>query len=124
MKRQPEQVRALGGQARVEALDISSAEQWSALVDRLRADWPSLNLLVNNAGIGVQGNIGDCPIDDWRHVIDVNLFGAIYGCHFCRDWLLADSAGAGDQRRVGGGLRQHTGDGPLFGEQDRRGFAV
>jgi NAD(P)-dependent dehydrogenase (short-subunit alcohol dehydrogenase family) len=89
-----QQVRALGGQARVEALDISSADQWSALVDRLRTDWPSLNLLVNNAGIGVQGNIGDCPIDDWRHVIDVDLFGAIYGCHFCRDWLMAGSGGA------------------------------
>jgi NAD(P)-dependent dehydrogenase (short-subunit alcohol dehydrogenase family) len=89
-----QQVRALGGQARVEALDISSAEQWSALVGRLRTDWPSLNLLINNAGIGVQGNVGDCPLDDWRHVIDVDLFGAIYGCHFCRDWLLANSEGA------------------------------
>ncbi|HEY1784171.1 MAG TPA: SDR family NAD(P)-dependent oxidoreductase, partial [Pirellulales bacterium] len=42
----------------------------------------------------VQGNIGDCPIDDWRHVIAVNLCGAVYGCHFCRDWLLAAPAGA------------------------------
>jgi short-subunit dehydrogenase len=41
-----------------------------------------------------QHNIGDCPIDEWRHTIDVDLFGAIYGCHFCRDWLLANPDGA------------------------------
>ena len=63
-------------------------------VGRLRADWPQLDLLVNNAGIGVQGNIGECPIDDWRHVVDVDLFGAIYGCHFCRDWLVANPEGS------------------------------
>jgi NAD(P)-dependent dehydrogenase (short-subunit alcohol dehydrogenase family) len=89
-----QQVRTLGGRARVESLDISSVEQWSAVVQRLKVDWPVLDLLVNNAGIGVQGNIGDCPIADWQQVLAVDLFGAIYGCHFCRDWLVANSDGA------------------------------
>jgi NAD(P)-dependent dehydrogenase (short-subunit alcohol dehydrogenase family) len=88
-----EQVRAIGGQARVEKLDVSSADQWSELIGRLKTGWPQLDLLVNNAGIGVQGNIGDLPLDDWRHVVDIDLFGAVYGCHFCRDWLVSNPDG-------------------------------
>jgi NAD(P)-dependent dehydrogenase (short-subunit alcohol dehydrogenase family) len=89
-----EQVRAVGGQARVESLDISSAEQWTALVAKLKAQWPALDLLVNDAGVGAEGNIGDCPLADWQRVLHINLFGAIYGCHYCRDWLLARPNGA------------------------------
>jgi NAD(P)-dependent dehydrogenase (short-subunit alcohol dehydrogenase family) len=89
-----QQVRAIGGRARVELLDIASADQWSALVSRLKSQWSVLDLLVNVAGISAEGNVGDFPLANWRQVLDVNLLGAIYGCHFCRDWLVANPAGA------------------------------
>src|SRR6266571_1349620 len=36
-----------------------------------------LDILVNNAGIGVAGTVEDNDDDEWRHVFDVNAFGAV-----------------------------------------------
>jgi NAD(P)-dependent dehydrogenase (short-subunit alcohol dehydrogenase family) len=87
-------VEQAGGTARVERLDVTQSDEWSALVERLRRDWPQLDLLVNNAGVCCSGDIGDFSLADWRWVIDVNLFGAIHGCHACRDWLVSNPRGA------------------------------
>jgi NAD(P)-dependent dehydrogenase (short-subunit alcohol dehydrogenase family) len=87
-------VKAAGGAGRVESLDVTRLDDWSALRDRLRADWPRLDLLVNNAGLGSTGDLGQMPLDEWRRVLDVNLYGAIYGCHTLVDWLKANPNGA------------------------------
>src|SRR5712691_1529250 len=36
-----------------------------------------LDILVNNAGIGAAGTVEDNDDDEWRHVFDVNVFGAV-----------------------------------------------
>lgn len=84
-----ELVRQAGGDGRVEHLDVTKPEEWQALRDKLKADWPRLDLLVNNAGVGVGGEVGQLSLDDWRWIIDINLWGAIYGCHTLVDWLKA-----------------------------------
>ena len=76
-----------GGCARVEALDVRDAEAWRQLRTRLEQQWPRLDLLVNNAGVCAGGPVGECPIDDWRWVLDVNLHGVYLGCHTMIDWL-------------------------------------
>ena len=53
-----------------------------------------LDLLVNNAGIAGAGHVGDMPLDDWRHVVDVDLWGVVYGCHTMVGWLKQNPAGA------------------------------
>ncbi len=87
-------VQQAGGGARVERLDVTQPDAWAELVERLKRDWPQLDLLVNNAGVSGSGEIGHFALSDWRWVIDVNLFGAIHGCHFCRDWLIRNPRGA------------------------------
>jgi NAD(P)-dependent dehydrogenase (short-subunit alcohol dehydrogenase family) len=81
-------VEAAGGTARCEQLDVAEPQQWLDLVDRLQRDMPRLDLLVNNAGVAVTGEIGVCEIDNWHWLLSVNLFGVIHGCHACRDWLV------------------------------------
>ncbi len=88
------EVKAAGGDARFEHLDVTDIEQWQQLSGRLRADWQSLDLLVNNAGVAASGNIGEAPLDDWRWIVDINLFNGIYGCHTFVDWLKANPRGA------------------------------
>ncbi len=40
------------------------------------------DLVINNAGIGAGGKaIGNSSLDEWRKVVEVNLWGVIYGCH-------------------------------------------
>jgi NAD(P)-dependent dehydrogenase (short-subunit alcohol dehydrogenase family) len=87
-------VEAAGGEARCERLDVTDADDWRRLHDRLRADWPHLDLLVNNAGLAGAGCVGDMPLADWRRVLDVNLMGAVYGCHTLVEWLKQNPAGA------------------------------
>jgi len=89
-----EEVKAAGGDARFEHLDVTDVEQWQQLSERLRADWSGLDLLVNNAGVAASGNMGEAPLEDWRWIVDVNLFNGIYGCHTFVDWLKANPRGS------------------------------
>ncbi len=87
-------VRQAGGDGRVEHLDVTYPEQWQALRDKLQAEWPALDLLVNNAGVGCAGNVGELPLEDWRWIININLWGAIYGCHAMIEWMKQNPHGA------------------------------
>lgn len=86
-------VAAAGGDSRCEHVDVTEAEQWQALCDRLRVDWPRLDLLVNNAGIAGAGDVGDFPLNQWRRMLDVNLHAAILGCHTFAPWLKEQGVG-------------------------------
>jgi len=83
-------VEAAGGRGRVERLDVALPAEWETLRERLAGAWPHLDLLVNNAGVAVSGEVGRCPLDDWRWIVDANLWGTIHGCHACVDWLKAN----------------------------------
>ncbi len=87
-------VRAAGGAGQVESLDVTKPDEWRALADKLKATWPSLDLLINNAGVGVGGEVGQLSLDDWHWIININLWGAIYGCHTLIDWMKQNPRGA------------------------------
>ena len=87
-------VEAAGGSGRVEPLDVADPAAWEALRERLEHDWPQLDLLVNNAGVVVSGDVGRCSLNDWRWIVDVNLWGVIHGCHVCVDWLKRNPRGS------------------------------
>ena len=36
-----------------------------------------IDIVINNAGIGAQGTVETNPLDEWRHVFDVNVFGMV-----------------------------------------------
>jgi NAD(P)-dependent dehydrogenase (short-subunit alcohol dehydrogenase family) len=60
-------------------LDITRPEHVQALVDRVASDphHRPLQALVNNAGISVNAPVEALPLDEWRRLYDVNLFGHI-----------------------------------------------
>jgi len=41
-----------------------------------------VTLIVNNAGVGIGGQIGEVTLEDWKWCMNVNLWGVIHGCHF------------------------------------------
>ena len=87
-------VRHAGGDGQIEHLDVTQPEAWQAPARNARGSWPALDLLVNNAGVGCAGNVGELPLDDWRWIININLYGAIYGCHTMIEWMKQNPRGA------------------------------
>lgn len=63
--------------------DVGNAAQMAALAAEAEGLLGRpVTLLVNNAGVGVGGAIGEVSLEDWRWCVDVNLWGVVHGCHF------------------------------------------
>ncbi|MGD9633937.1 MAG: SDR family NAD(P)-dependent oxidoreductase, partial [Pirellulales bacterium] len=86
-----------GGVPRVEISDVTSADAWTELRQRLQEAWPRLDLLVNNAGMYAAGNIGSLDLAAAERLVRLNLMSVLYGCHTMTPWL-AESAKAGATR--------------------------
>lgn len=67
----------LGGRAVV--TDVRDADAVAALRDEVVDAYGRVDLLCNNAGVTVMGPSTDLTLNDWRWVIEVNLWGVIHG---------------------------------------------
>lgn len=70
---------ASGGKAESAALDVRDGRAFAALVDRVVADHGRIDLIFNNAGIGVGGPIEDLTAEHWQRIVDVNIMGVVNG---------------------------------------------
>jgi NAD(P)-dependent dehydrogenase (short-subunit alcohol dehydrogenase family) len=86
--------RARGATAHALAVDVADAAQVEALAADAEGRLGRIDLVVNNAGVAVAGAIGQAPLDDWRWIIGINLFGVIHGCHAFVPRLVAQGGGA------------------------------
>jgi NAD(P)-dependent dehydrogenase (short-subunit alcohol dehydrogenase family) len=77
-----EAIRALGREVLAERVDVADREQMRAHAASVHEQVGPVDLLVNNAGVGVAGTFLDTPLDDWDWVVQINLMGVVHGCHF------------------------------------------
>ncbi|MFJ5276454.1 SDR family oxidoreductase [Streptomyces parvulus] len=63
-----------------ETVDVSDEQAMEKLAAKVASDYGVVDVLVNNAGIGLSGSFLDTTAEDWRKVLDVNLWGVIHGC--------------------------------------------
>jgi len=64
---------------RVDVADRADVEQFAGLV---HSRVPAVDILMNNAGVGLGGGFLHTGLDDWDWVLGINLKGVIHGCHF------------------------------------------
>jgi NAD(P)-dependent dehydrogenase (short-subunit alcohol dehydrogenase family) len=68
-----------GGSAEAVNLDVTDTEAVRKAVLDTVDRHGRIDYLFNNAGIGIGADTRDTTLDDWKQVIDVNLWGVIYG---------------------------------------------
>lgn len=63
-----------------ETVDVSDAQAMEKFAARTADTYGVPDVVVNNAGIGLAGRFLDTSPEDWKQVLDVNLWGVIHGC--------------------------------------------
>jgi NAD(P)-dependent dehydrogenase (short-subunit alcohol dehydrogenase family) len=72
-------IRERGGRATAAELDVRELAGFERLVGDIAERSGRIELLFNNAGIGVGGEIRDYTLRDWEDVFEVNLRGVVHG---------------------------------------------
>lgn len=72
--------RSGGVEVMAERVDVSRPEQVDAFALQAESRFNGIDLLVNNAGIGVMASFEDTELEDWRRLLEINLMGVVHGC--------------------------------------------
>ena len=61
--------------------DVRDADDASAAIAAAIERFGGLDILINNAGVGVFANVVDMDVESWHDVIETNLSGVFFCCH-------------------------------------------
>jgi NAD(P)-dependent dehydrogenase (short-subunit alcohol dehydrogenase family) len=78
-QRVAEEISACGGKAVAREQDVTNPDLWNTLLDGIIQDFGSLDVLVNNAGIGVIMPIEQETLEGWRRMQSVNMESVFLG---------------------------------------------
>ena len=93
-KEQADRLTATGpGSAVGVQVDVRDADAVAQLVSSVHDDQGRLDLMVNNAGIGIGGEPEELQPEHWDAIIDTNLRGVIHGCHAAYPLMLRQGHG-------------------------------
>lgn len=74
-------------------LDVADAAEWTELANHIKRTHGRLDIIVNNAGIGMGGPFLKTSVDDWNRILDVNVWGVIHGTRTLTPLLIEHGLG-------------------------------
>ena len=72
-------LRTQGGKAQAAAVDVTCYHNIQGIIADTMAQHGRLDLIFNNAGTALHGEVRDLSLEHWQSVLDVNLMGLIHG---------------------------------------------
>ncbi|MEM7411276.1 MAG: SDR family oxidoreductase [Myxococcota bacterium] len=99
-------IRADRGDASCHPADISDATAVASAIDAFESDAGGIDGLVNGAGWDTAADFVATTPEDWRRIIDINLYGPLHVTHAVLSRMASEGAGrivslASDAGRVG-----------------------
>lgn len=74
-------------------LNVSDKQQYREVVQAALEKTESIDLLINNAGIGDGDFFQNHNLENWERVVDINLLGTFYGCHYFVPTMVSQKSG-------------------------------
>jgi len=87
------------------AHDVTSPEQWRAVVDQVVRDRGRLDVLVNNAGVLLWATMTQTSLDDWNRLVAINQTGVFLGMQAVAAQMISQRSGSIINISSIGGLR-------------------
>ena len=69
------------GKAAGYVCDVRDYEHVRSTFARITEDFGGVDILINNAGIGIFSSVEAMSVEDFRAVLETNVFGVFYCCH-------------------------------------------
>ena len=88
-----EELESRGSKVYAQTVDVSVADQVKDFCDKVYMEMRRVDILCNNAGIGIAGRLEDTTLEDWEEIININLWGVIYGCHYFYPRMIEQGGG-------------------------------
>jgi len=63
-------------------VNVTSEEAMKKLPEEVIKEHGVVDMLFNNAGTTIERSFDAHSMDDWRFMINLNLYGVLYGCHY------------------------------------------
>lgn len=83
-----------GGHANVIIADITHEDVCCGLISNVVARFGRLDVLINNAGINLRGDIIEVTADDWHASFDINIHAMFYLCRAAAPYMQKAGGGA------------------------------
>jgi NAD(P)-dependent dehydrogenase (short-subunit alcohol dehydrogenase family) len=71
-------MRTFGHPVHTRVMDVTNREQVEAGAKWVEGELGGLDILINNAGIGYQGELSETTLETWKKLVDVNLWGPLH----------------------------------------------
>jgi short-subunit dehydrogenase len=74
-------------------LDVRDFDQFQNVFQSILQKHQRIDILINNAGIGIAGEAQDLSISEWKKVLDINLMGVVNGSKIAYDIMVKQGFG-------------------------------
>src|SRR5215207_6921218 len=89
-----DEISGTGGRAFPARLDVTDEREVDRVTEETRSRFGSLDVLVNNAGVGARVATADLPTDQWQRVLGIALTGAFFCARAAAKPMIAQGRGA------------------------------
>jgi NAD(P)-dependent dehydrogenase (short-subunit alcohol dehydrogenase family) len=87
------EIESKSGEALAVRADVASQKQVENLIAKTIERFGRIDTLVNNAGVGIAAKFDDQSLEDFKRVMEVNFWGAVYACKAAVPQMKKQSSG-------------------------------